>query len=188
MGRWKPDARARLEQAALALYKEQGFSRTTVAEIAERAGLTERTFFRYFNDKREVLFSGGDALRQQLVTALELAPSSLSPIDAVAAALEGTADYFEPRKEFARTRQAVIAESAELQERERIKLASLAAALAQGLRRRGVSDPTASLAAEIGITVLRVAFERWLDGSAERTLATTMRESLLELKVVAAGT
>lgn len=187
MGRWKPDARSRLEKAALALYREHGFSQTTVAEIAERAGLTERTFFRYFADKREVLFSGGDALRRQLVTALDNSPSSLSPIDAIGSAFEAIAGYFEARKDFARKRQAVIAENAELQERERIKLASLASALAEGLRRRGVGDPAATLAAEMGITVFRVSFDRWIEETRDRRLATIMRDSLNELKLVSAG-
>lgn len=187
MGRWKPDARSRLERAALELYRERGFAQTTVAEIAERAGLTERTFFRYFADKREVLFSGGDALRQQLVSALDDAPSSLSPIDTVGAAVEAAAGLFEGRKAFARKRQAVIAESAELQERERIKLASLASALAEGLRRRGVGNPAASLAAEMGITVFRLAFDRWINEKGDRSFASIMRDSLNELKLVSAG-
>lgn len=187
MSRWKPDARSRLEKAALALYRERGFAQATVAEIAERAGLTERTFFRYFADKREVLFSGGDALRQQLVSALDDAPSSLSPIDSVGAAIEAAAGLFEQRKEFARKRQAVIAENAELQEREHVKLASLASALAEGLRRRGVRDAAASLAAEMGITVLRIAFDRWIMEKGDRGLATIMRDSLNDLKLVSAG-
>lgn len=187
MGRWKPDARSRLERAALALYREHGFAQTTVAEIAERAGLTERTFFRYFADKREVLFSGSDALRQLLISALDNAPRSLSPIDSVGAAVEAAAGLFEERKDFARKRQAVIAESAELQERERIKLASLATALADGLRRRGAGDTAASLAAEMGITVFRVAFDRWINEKADRSLATIVRDSLNELKLVSAG-
>jgi AcrR family transcriptional regulator len=187
MGRWKPDARSRLEKAALALYREHGFAQTTVAEIAERAGLTERTFFRYFADKREVLFSGGGALRQQLVSALDNAPRSLSAIDSVGAAVEAAAGLFEERKDFARKRQAVIAESAELQERERIKLASLASALAEGLRRRGVSDAAASLAAEMGVTVFRIAFDRWINEKGDRSLATIIRDSLNELKLVSAG-
>lgn len=186
MGRWKPDARTRLEKAALALYRDHGFAQTTVAEIAEHAGLTERTFFRYFADKREVLFSGADALRQQLVSALENAPRSLSPIDAAGAAVEATAGLFEARREFARKRQAVIVENAELQERERIKLAALASALADGLRRRGVGESAASLAAEMGITVFRIAFERWIQAH-DRTLAQIMRESFNELKRVSAG-
>jgi AcrR family transcriptional regulator len=188
MGRWKPDARARLEKAALALYREHGFAQTTVAEIAERAGLTERTFFRYFADKREVLFSGADTLQQQLVSALDDAPSSLAPIDAVGTAVEAIAALFEQRRDFARKRQAVISENAELQEREHIKLASLASALADALRRRGVSDPAASLAAEMGVTVLRIAFERWINQDNDRGLAQIMSELLNELKLVTAGT
>lgn len=187
MARWKPDARTRLEKAALALYREHGFAQTTVAEIAERAGLTERTFFRYFADKREVLFSGADAMRQALVSALDDAPSSLAAIDAVAAAIEATARLFEERRDFSRKRQAVIAENAELQEREHIKLASLATALADGLRRRGVRDPAAALAADMGIAALRLAFERWLAANNERTLAQLMKESFRELKLVTAG-
>jgi AcrR family transcriptional regulator len=187
MGRWKPDAQARLEKAALALYKEHGFAQTTVAEIAERAGLTERTFFRYFADKREVLFSGADVLRQQLVSALNDASPSLSPIDAVGVAVEAIAGLFEQRRDFARKRQAIISENPELQERERIKLASMASALADGLRRRGVADPAASLAAEMGISVLRIAFERWIDQRTDHSLAQIMRESLRELKLVTAG-
>jgi AcrR family transcriptional regulator len=187
MARWKPDARARLEKAALALYKERGYAQTTVAEIAERAGLTERTFFRYFTDKREVLFSGGDALRQQLVAALEGAPASLSAIDAVGAAVEATANLFDNRKEFARKRQSVIAENQELQERERIKLASLASALAEGLRRRGIGDTGATLAAEMGVTVFRVALQHWINDTSDRGLAEILRASLDELKLVSAG-
>lgn len=187
MGRWKPGARARLEKAALALYRERGFAQTTVAEIAERAGLTERTFFRYFADKREVLFAGGDALRQQLAAGLQNAPSSLSPIDAVGAAIEATAGFFEQRKDEARKRQAIVAENAELQERERIKLASLASALADGLRRRGVGDPAARLAADMGISVFRISIDRWIDEPNDRSLAAILRDSLNELKLVSAG-
>lgn len=187
MGRWKPDAKARLERAALALYREHGFAQTTVAEIAERAGLTERTFFRYFTDKKEVLFSGGLVLQQQLISALENAPSSLSPIDAVGTAVEAIAPLFAERREFARTRQAVISENAELQERERNKLASLASALAETLRHRGVRDPAASLAAEMGITVFRISFERWIAPENDRDLAQIVRESLNDLKLVTAG-
>lgn len=188
MARWKPDARNRLEKAALQLYRERGFAQTTVAEIAERAGLTERTFFRYFADKREVLFSGADALQQRLISALDNAPRSLPTIEAVAAAVESAAGLFEERRDFARRRQAVISENAELQERERIKLATLASALADRLRRYGVTDPSATLAAEMGITVLRIAFERWVtDASDKRSLAQIMRESFDELKSVSMG-
>ena len=143
MARWEPDSRGRLEQAALALYGERGYESTTVAEIAARAGLTERTFFRHFADKREVLFWGAGALQDLLVDAVAGAPDSATPIGAVAAALEAAGAVLQARRESARQRQAVIAANAELQERELIKLASLASALAEALRRRGVKDPAA---------------------------------------------
>src|SRR5947209_9169796 len=131
MTRWGPDARGRLMKSALELYAKRGYDQTTVAEIAERAGLTERTFFRHFADKREVLFAGSGALQELLVSTVADAPDSLAPIDAVAAAIEAV---LQERGEFSRQRQAIIAASAELRERELIKLASLSAALADTLR------------------------------------------------------
>ena len=187
MGRWEPDARGRLEQAALALYGERGFDQTTVAEIARRAGLTERTFFRYFADKREVLFWGAGTLQEFLVDAVASAPDSAAPIDAVAAALEAAGGLLAERREGARQRQAVIAANAELQERELIKLASLASALAGALRQRSVTEPAASLAAEAGIAVFRIAFERWVSETSQADLRQIIRESLDELKAVTAG-
>ncbi|HEV7464820.1 MAG TPA: TetR family transcriptional regulator [Candidatus Dormibacteraeota bacterium] len=187
MGRWEPDARGRLEQAALALYGERGFEQTTVAEIARRAGLTERTFFRYFADKREVLFWGAGTLQELLVSTVASAPDSAAPIEAVAAALEAAGAVLQERRESARQRQTVIAANAELRERELIKLASFASALAGALRRRGVGEPAATLAAEAGIAVFRVAFERWIDETGQRDLPQLVRESLDELKAVTAG-
>jgi AcrR family transcriptional regulator len=187
MSRWEPNARGRLEQAAMALYGERGFEQTTVAEIAERAGLTERTFFRHFADKREVLFAGSSSLQELLVTRLTGTPDSAPPIDAIATALEAAGALLEERREYARQRAAIIAANAELRERELIKLASLAAALADTLRRRGVAEPAASLAAEAGIAVFRIAFERWTSGPDQPALPQVIRESLAELKAVAAG-
>ena len=187
MTRWEPDARGRLELAALALYGERGFENTTVAEIAARAGLTERTFFRHFADKREVLFSGADALQELLVSNVAAAPDSIAPIDAVGAALEAAGALLQQRREYARQRQAIIAANTELQERELIKLASLASATADTLRRRGVSDPAASLTAEAGIAVFRIAFERWVQETNQRDLPELIRDSLDDLKAVTAG-
>lgn len=186
MGRWQPDARGRLEQAALTLYGEHGFDNTTVAEIAARAGLTKRTFFRYFADKREVLFWGAQALEQLFVEEVLAAPASAPPLDAVGAALDAVAPVFEERREFAGRRQQIITANPELQERELIKLASLSRAVAEALRRRGVGDPAATLTAEAGITVFRVAFERWVDERNQQPLQGLMRESLEELRAVAA--
>ena len=187
MGRWEPNARGRLEQAALELYVERGFEQTTVAEIAQRAGLTERTFFRHFADKREVLFQGAASLQELLVNAVAGTPASSAPIDAIAAALEAAGAVLGERRESARQRRTVIAANAELRERELIKLASLATALAGALRARGVRDPTAGLAAEAGIAVFKIAFERWVDESNQRDLPRLMRESLDELRAVTAG-
>lgn len=187
MGRWEPNARGRLEQAALELYSERGFEQTTAKEIAERAGLTERTFFRHFADKREVLFPQASPLQESLVTALVDAPDAAAPIDAVAAALESVSDLFQERRELARRRQAVIAANPELQERELIKLASLASALADALRLRGVADPAASLAAEVGIAVFKIAFGRWISGTDQRDFPHLIRDSLDELRAVTAG-
>ena len=187
MGRWEPNARGRLEQAAMELYVERGFEQTTVAEIAKRAGLTERTFFRHFADKREVLFWGAATLQERLVSAVASAPDSAAPIDAVAGAIEVAGVLLQERREAARQRQAIIAANTELQERELIKLASLASALAGALRRRGVSEPAASLTAEAGIAVFKIAFGLWVDGDSGPDLPGLIDESLDELKAVTAG-
>src|SRR5262249_5816159 len=147
--RWQPNARGRLEQAAMQLYRDRGFEQTTVADIAACAGLTERTFFRYFADKPEVLFSGAAALQQLMLDATAAAPESAGPLEAAAAALDAAAQFLEERREFSRYRQAVIDANPELQERELKKLATLATALADALRRRGASDPAAVLTAEM---------------------------------------
>jgi AcrR family transcriptional regulator len=187
VGRWQPNARGRLVQAAFALYSERGFEQTTVAEIAKRAGLTERTFFRHFADKREVLFAGADELQQLLVSTVASASDSAAPINAVAAALEAAGASIQEGRELARQRQAIITASPELRERELIKLASLSAALADELRRRGVKDPAARLTAEAGIAVFKIAFERWINDPNQHDLPRVIRESLDELKAVTAG-
>jgi len=186
MVRWEPGSRGRLEAAAMALFGERGFENTTVAEIAERAGLTERTFFRHFTDKRDVLFGGAGALQELLVSGVANAPASASPLEAVAAALDAAAALLQQRRAGATVRQAVISASTELRERELIKLAALATALADALRGRGVKEPAASLTAEAAIAVFKVAFESWVDPSNERDLPRLIRDSLAELKAVTA--
>ncbi len=188
MSRWEPNARERLAQAALDLYAERGFEQTTVAEIAKRAGLTERTFFRHFADKREVLFAGGSELQELMVQGVLASPDDAAPIDSVAAGLVAGGETLQERRAFALKRAGVIAASAELQERELIKLASLAAALADALRRRGVAEPTASLTAQAGIAVFHVAFARWVEEANEAGLPEVIRDSLDELRAVTAGT
>jgi AcrR family transcriptional regulator len=188
MSRWQPNARGRLEQAALELYTERGFDQTTVAEIAERAGLTERTFFRYFTDKREVLFWGQSALTELVTTQIADAQDSASPIDVVGAALKATGEMFKNRREHARRRQAVIDANPGLQERELIKLASLAVAMAEELGRRGVGEPAAKLTAETGVAVFKVAFDRWINAIKDTELTQVVGEAFDELRVLTAST
>ena len=187
MGRWEPNARDRLEQAAMELFIERGFEQATVTEIARRAGLTQRTFFRHFADKREVLFWGQGALQELLVSTVGSAPASAAPIDAVAAALEAAGASLQERHEHARQRQAIINANPELRERELIKLATLASAIAAALRQRGVNDPAASLTAEAGIAVFKVAFERWVSDPGQPDLPKILRQSLDDLRAVTAA-
>jgi AcrR family transcriptional regulator len=189
MGRWEPNPRGRLEQAALALFGERGFENTTVSEIADRAGLTERTFFRHFADKREVLFGGGHALEELIVSAVADAPESLAPLDAAAVGLEAAgAQFFVPdRRGYSRRRQMIIDANPELQERELIKMASLSAALAEVLRGRGLSEPAASLTAEAAVAIFKTTFQRWIDKTSDRDFPQLVRESLDELKALTAA-
>jgi AcrR family transcriptional regulator len=185
--RWEADASGRLREAAMQLYIERGFEQTTVAEIAQRAGLTARTFFRYFADKREVLFAGSASLEEQLVLALDTAPESATPMQAISAALDAAAATLGQHGEFSRQRQSVINANSDLRERELIKLASLSAASAQAIGERGVPDPDASLAAETGIVVLRVAFERWVNEPDRADLSQNMHEALDRLTDITAS-
>ncbi|HEY5244932.1 MAG TPA: helix-turn-helix domain-containing protein [Acidimicrobiales bacterium] len=187
MGRWAPGATGRLVESALELYRERGFDQTTVAEIAARAGLTERTFFRHFADKREVLFAGSGALFEQVAAAVAAAPPGTTPFDAVAAGLDAAATVIGERHEFAEQRNAVIAANPALHERELSKLASLAAAMADALGARGVRASTAALTSETGMAVFKVAFDRWVADGTAGTLPELVRDAMDELRVVAAA-
>jgi AcrR family transcriptional regulator len=186
MTRWQPDAAGRLAQAAFELFGERGFEQTTVAEIAQRAGLTERTFFRYYADKREVLFGGTDEVKTRLVAAVAAAPESAAPLDAVSAGLLAFAALLEHERgrDFARRRQRIIASNDELRERELIKLSTWATALAGALRARNVDDATATLAGEVGIAVFRTAFERWVATSRGPKLTVLIGETLEDLRTL----
>jgi AcrR family transcriptional regulator len=176
----------RLTEAAMTLFRERGYDRTTVEAIAARAGLTERTFFRYFADKREVLFSGAKELERLVVRAVAEAPPSAEPLEAVVSALQATAPMFEHRRAFARERQALVAANAELRERELIKLAMLASAIAEGLGTRGVERDAAGLAAETGIAVFKCAFERWVTDREAHDLVHHLSAALAQLRRVTA--
>lgn len=185
MTRWEPDARGRLVQAAMELYTERGFGHTTVAQIADRAGVTERTFFRYFADKREMLFGGSEHLQTLMVDAVTGAPTTASPLEAVGAALDAVGTIFVDL-DHSRARQLVIDSDTSLQERELIKRERLATAVTEALRARGIGEPAASLTAHAGIGVFHVAFATWIAADNTRGYTDIARELLVELRAVTA--
>jgi AcrR family transcriptional regulator len=183
MARWEPNARERLERAALALFAEHGYDATTVAEIADRAGLTKSTFFRHFADKREVLFGGQDMLAELISEAIRTSPPSAPTADCLAAALEAVAVAFTPdRHDLAPQRRAVIAANSELQERELLKRARLASVMAEALRARGADDVAARLAAEVGVLAFSTAYTRWAAPENRQPFAEIAHAALHDLQ------
>lgn len=184
MGRWQPGARARLEQAALDLFLGQGFTETTVPQITARAGLTTRTFFRYFADKREVLFAGDDSVPEQVARFMAEAPPSLGPMELIAERLApAVAKIFESRDlAYLLRRQAVIDAEPALHERELRKFSLMSEALERGFRDRGVDDLTAQLAAGIAVTTYRIAVTRWLNQHGDPDLSATINQTLAAVR------
>jgi len=185
VSRWQPNARGRLERAALDLFTEQGFAETTVPQITARAGLTTRTFFRHFADKREVLFAVEEELPALVARLAADAPASLGPMMVIAYGLETVAaTRFEGQIEYLRTRRAVIQSDEGLRERELRKLATLSEAISQGFRNRGVDELTSTLAAQIAVTAFSVAIGRWLDQDGEQPLSELVHDTLHALQSV----
>ncbi len=183
MGRWEPNARERLERAALALFAEHGYDATTVAEIADRAGLTKSTFFRHFADKREVLFGGQDMLVKLFTDAIRSASPSATTASCLAAALEASAAAFTAeRHDLAEQRRAVIGANPELRERELLKRARLSSAMADALRARGADETTARLAAEVGVLAFSTAYARWATPDNREPFAEIAQAALRDLQ------
>jgi len=187
VGRWEPGAAGRLAQAALELYAERGFEQTTVLDIAERAGVTERTFFRHFADKREVLFDRSNALQEAVVAAIAAAPAGRPPLEIVGAAMEQAGVFLDDRREYATMRAAAITTNPSLQERELLKMATLGSAVATALQARGVPSPAAAIAAEAGVAVFKLGFERWVTDPEAPDLPTCIREALAALRALTAS-
>ncbi|NMI00127.1 TetR/AcrR family transcriptional regulator [Pseudonocardia acidicola] len=168
MARWEPGARERLVVAAVDLFTEQGYDATTVAQIAERAGVTRSTFFRYFPDKREILVAGQETLSRLLTEGIAEAPVGASPLQAVAAGLERVSSAMGPmNRELGPRMKAAVAASAELRERDALKSVGLAVAMTTALIARGVPDPTAHLAAELGVLAFKRGYSQWSDSDRE---------------------
>jgi AcrR family transcriptional regulator len=151
--------------AAMELFAERGFEQTTAGDIAERAGVTERTFFRHFADKREVLFDGSATLTGAVVEATLAAPAAVPPLDAALAGMVAAGRFLEGRRDFAVRRSRIVAANPGLRERELLKLAAMVEATGQALRDRGVPDPTAALAAHSAVSVFHVAFGAWISAA-----------------------
>jgi AcrR family transcriptional regulator len=172
------------------LFTEQGYDATTVAQIAKRAGITKSTFFRYFPDKREVLTAGQETLSRLLAEGIAEAPAGVSPLDAVAAGLERASNAMGPlNRELGPRLKAAIAASAELQERDALKSVGLAAAMTAALVARGVPDPVAHLAGELGVLAFKRGYAEWSEAErhAEDGLARFALAALNELKVATAS-
>lgn len=181
MGRWEPDARERLVRAALDLFGEQGYENTAVAQIAERAGLTKSTFFRHFRDKREVLFGGQDVLAELMTSAIAEAGAGAGPLEAVEAALVATAVTFtDERRAHGPQRLRVIASNDELRERAALKMVGFAVAMTDALKRRGVPELEAAVAAELGVLAFDHGYERWLESGGD--FAEVARRTLGEVR------
>jgi AcrR family transcriptional regulator len=188
MARWEPNARERLVRAALDLFTEQGYDATTVNEIADRAGLTKTTFFRHFPDKREVLFAGQDLHARILADAITTAPGPATPLETVGAALDALAATFrDERREFSARLLPVIAGHSELQERAVFKHVGLVAAMTDALHQREVPEPTASLAAELGMRAFDRAFGQWADPASQQTFTELTHHALDELRAATAA-
>ncbi len=187
MGRWKPGARERLERAALELFVEVGFAETTVPHITARAGLTTRTFFRHFADKREVLFARDEEIPALIARLMADAPASFGPMLVIAQGLETVAaTRFEGQLAYLRTRRGIIEADEGLRERELRKLSVLAEAIRQGFRDRGLDELSAVLAAQLAVTVFTVTLSRWLDQNGERPLSELVHETLRALGSITA--
>jgi AcrR family transcriptional regulator len=188
VSRWRPDARERLEHAAIELFTEQGFAATTVPQITARAGLTTRTFFRHFADKREVLF-GGEEIPEFAARIIADTPASLDPITLIIAGLQTVAETrFAGRRDEFRQRRAIILSDEGLRERELRKRAALAEVIRDGFAGRGVDARTAALLADSSVTVLNVALGEWLDQDDEdRTLVEIILDALQSLRTALAS-
>ena len=183
MTRWEPDAEKRLRTAAIELFLERGYENVTVAQIAERAGLTRRTFSRYFADKRDVLFAGSEQLPGALADAMRRVDPTLAPFQAMLQAMADVGEMLaEHVAEHASQRREVIAASPELQERGHAKFAAVAVALAAGLRERGADPSAAELFADVGVAIFRRAFDRWAAAPREGTLPSRIREAADQLR------
>ncbi|MCM3504071.1 TetR/AcrR family transcriptional regulator [Curtobacterium sp. ODYSSEY 48 V2] len=179
MARWRSGTRERLQATALQRFAEHGYDETTVAEIAAAAEVTERTFYRHFADKREVLFAGQDDFTGMFTDPIAQAPGGTPALALVGRALDSAATFFpDDRRAWSRARQQVIDAVPALGERELGKLATLKVHLGGALRAHGIDEPAATIAAETAVTVFHLSFTQWIADGEDRDFATIVHERL----------
>jgi AcrR family transcriptional regulator len=171
-------------RAAVELFAERGFEQTTAGDIAERAGVTERTFFRHFADKREVLFDGSETMARTTYEAITAAPAGLAPLDTALIGITAGGGLLADRRDHAVRRATIVADNPSLRERELLKLAAMADTTAEALRTRGVAEPTASLAAHSAVTVFQVAFAHWVSATEPADLADCIADAAAALRAL----
>jgi AcrR family transcriptional regulator len=187
VSRWAPNARERLETAALDLFVENGYEETTVAQIADRAGLNRATFFRHFADKREVLFGGEDVLSGLFADAIRVASPEATLIECLQAALAATEVVMTPhRRTTAARRVLVVAGNSELQERGLLKHARIANSITAALRERGADELTARLGSEVGMLAFSVALGHWMEANDDEPFPPFAAAALSDLQARAA--
>lgn len=185
MVRWAPGTQQRLQDAALELFATRGYDQTTATDIAQAVGLTERTFFRHFADKREVLFHGQQMLTDAFLAGLDDAPHGAAPIHLAVSALRSSSQFFDDeRRPHSRLRQSVIDANPALQEREALKLVGLGRDLGAALREQGVDDTVADVSAQIAVMAFGIAFAQWIAEGEQRSFETIAMDVIREVVAV----
>jgi AcrR family transcriptional regulator len=179
--RWDPEAEARLRDAALQLCVEHGYDNVTVTQITERAGLTRRTFSRYFTDKRDVLFAGSERLPGAVAEIIRAVDPGLPPFAVLLVAFEQVGKLLAEFLPNAAQRRAVIESSPELLERERTKMAAITVAATTALRDRGTPEPDATLLARVGVALFQTTFAHWADHPTDTDYPALVRETAAKL-------
>lgn len=175
----------RLERSALELFAANGYAETTVPQITERAGLTTRTFFRHFTDKREVLFLREREFPQVVTALLAGAPSGLKLWPLVMHGFETVASSdFDTWREGMKIRRAIIRSDGRLHERELLKSSTLAAAIETALVDLGHDRAASSLLAQTGSTLFQSALDSWLDDDTAPPLVGVLRQKRADLEAL----
>lgn len=168
------NSKEKLYKAAVELISQQGYEKTTVQEIAAKAGVTERTFFRQFKDKSDMLFDGSESWQHKILAEMELS-NLTNPVEKVVRACQKTSAIFDDRHEHSALRHEIIQKNPDLRERELLKMANLTAAITENLKQNYPTE-IAELAARISVPIFSQAFQEWVQSAELRNLADILDE------------